>query len=499
MLASAPTSLAAQRLYRLEVGGGAGYYGYDNATDLGGTVGGNLRLGYWVYGPLSIEAEGTLSRPTTTSALAAKVSVKSVGAFALFNAQLGHSAIAFLRGGYASVTYGGGCPSVSIPGSGPCGSAGAIIGGAGIRLALTPALMLRTEGVVSRSQTALKFNNYALNAGLSVMLGSQPLTDLDKDRVYDRKDRCPDTPPGALVDKRGCPTDADGDQVFDGLDRCPGTQRGAAVDKVGCPADSDSDGVLDGVDQCENTPAGATVDNIGCPRDGDGDKVLDGLDRCPDSPAGAKVDALGCPNDSDNDGVYDGIDRCPDTPSGVSVNAFGCPPNQDSDGDGVRDAVDRCPDTPANAPVGRDGCPAAQPADTAKPPAERPVAPEPKPAAPAAAPTSFVVPGQAFPYRSARLLTEARAVLDSVAALMSTDSTVKAAIYGYAQDRLVPADNVRLSRQRADAVRTYLIGKGIAATRLVSEGRGSSTLIVSDTTDAARTVNRRVEIRLQKP
>ena len=75
---------------------------------------------------------------------------------------------------------------------------------------------------------------------------------------------CPDTPRGATVDARGCPSDSDGDGVFDGIDQCPGTPRGATVDARGCPSDSDNDGVLDGIDRCPNTPAGAKVDEWGC-------------------------------------------------------------------------------------------------------------------------------------------------------------------------------------------------------------------------------------------
>jgi len=82
--------------------------------------------------------------------------------------------------------------------------------------------------------------------------------------------------------------------VFDGIDQCPNTPAGATVDARGCPTDSDGDGVYDGIDQCPNTPRGATVDSRGCPLDGDGDGVPDGIDECPDTPAGVDVDENGC-------------------------------------------------------------------------------------------------------------------------------------------------------------------------------------------------------------
>src|SRR5262249_59101534 len=58
--------------------------------------------------------------------------------------------------------------------------------------------------------------------------------------------------------------------------------------------DSDHDGVFDRIDRCDNTPLGAIVDEWGCPIDSDHDGVYDGLDKCPDTPAGEHVDANGC-------------------------------------------------------------------------------------------------------------------------------------------------------------------------------------------------------------
>lgn len=58
--------------------------------------------------------------------------------------------------------------------------------------------------------------------------------------------------------------------------------------------DSDGDGVPDSRDKCPNTPAGAVVDQDGCELDSDGDGVVDRLDKCPNTPAGARVDENGC-------------------------------------------------------------------------------------------------------------------------------------------------------------------------------------------------------------
>ena len=446
-VAALQSPVEAQRLYRLELSAAGGYNLYDSKLELGSTFGAAGRIGYWIYGPLSLEVEGIFAKPTTSTPLNQKVSVSSIGGWVLGNFPLGNRASLFLKGGYGRTSFGT-CPAVSVPGSGPCGAAGVVQGGAGARINLTQTILMRYEVAVSRSLTTLKFSNAVVQGGLSLMIGSKPLVDNDGDGIYDRYDSCPGTRLGALVDKHGCPTDRDGDGVPDGVDRCPNTPEGASVDEAGCTADSDGDGYLDGLDQCPDTPKGALVDARGCPGDSDGDGVFDGLDRCPLTPAGATVDALGCPGDSDNDGVLDGLDRCPDTKVGAPVDATGCPT--------------------APEPVAVDST------------------------------RVWIVPGATWTLRGSVLSSPALPILDSVIGVLKADPKTTAEVTGFAQDRLVPVDNTRLSQRRADVVRDYLIKQGIEVSRVTAVGRGSQVLIVSDTTEAARTTNRRVEIRVTR-
>ena len=141
--------------------------------------------------------------------------------------------------------------------------------------------------------------------------------DSDGDGVPDRKDECPDTPPGVKVDEKGCPLDRDGDGVPDYKDDCPDEPGLAKFN--GCP-DKDGDGIPDKDDDCPDVAGLAKFK--GCP-DTDEDGVPDPKDKCPGTPKGCPVDADGCPIDSDGDGVIDCEDKCPTEKGPASNN--GCP------------------------------------------------------------------------------------------------------------------------------------------------------------------------------
>lgn len=220
------------------------------------------------------------------------------------------------------------------------------------------------------------------------------------------------------------------------------------------------------------------------PPDSDGDGVLDAKDRCPNTPSGTKVDARGCPIDADGDGVTDDKDRCPDTPRGTKVDASGC--TADSDGDGVPDDRDRCPGTPRGARVDASGCeekPAAAPA-----PAPAPVPPPPPT-------TPLVLEGVNFETSSARLTASSGPVLDRVAESLKANPGVRVEIAGHTDSTGSATVNERLSKARADSVRDYLAGQGVAASRMETKGYGPSRPIADNGTAAGRAKNRRVELR----
>jgi len=353
--------------------------------------------------------------------------------------------------------------------------------GIGARWFFTDNFALRGDARYVRTQVGGPVSeaegNIETTLGLAWFFGGGPAPDADHDGVPDRKDSCPNTPAGAKVDAKGCPTDADGDGVFDGLDACPDTPKGYPVDARGCPKDSDGDGVVDGADGCPGTPSGARVDAKGCPTDADGDGVFDGIDACPDTPKGAKVDAKGCPTDADGDGVFDGIDTCPGTPRGASVDAKGCP--KDSDGDGVFDGIDKCPGTPAGTHVDSTGCPAEVKA--------APLFTETK--------KSLVLEGVTFETNRAVLTSESTAVLDKVAASLKDWPDVQVEVAGYTDSTGGDAHNVALSQKRAQAVLDYLASHGVDRSRMTAKGYGKADPIGDNGTADGRATNRRVELK----
>ena len=211
--------------------------------------------------------------------------------------------------------------------------------------------------------------------------------------------------------------------------------------------------------------------DAGCPDgDADGDGVLDSKDKCPTTPKGRKVNAEGCELDGDGDGVVDALDKCPTVPAPGTVD--GCPVVKDSDGDGIMDDKDKCPTVPAPGTV--DGCPVAPP------------------------PKKLTLEGVNFDNDKATLRPDAYGILDKAAATLKEWGDVKVEVAGHTDSRSDDDYNMKLSQRRAEAVRTYLIGKGVAADRLTAKGYGESTPIADNETEEGRFKNRRVELVPQK-
>jgi outer membrane protein OmpA-like peptidoglycan-associated protein len=472
---------AQERKYLFEVGAAGGYQSFGDTTKLDGAGGGLGRIGVWLPLNFSVEAEGSIASTNG-------IGVKTGSVSALYNVPLGSRSWGYAKAGFGGSRYGASgpdCNQAKYVGK-ICGTTTAFVGGLGVRVGLTPTLLFRGEGVIypNRGKTVVPgsdppdtnkvtFSNFGLNLGVSLMLGSKPIPDSDGDGILNNRDRCANTPAGAQVNDLGCPADSDGDGVANGIDRCPNTAVGAIVDATGCTRDSDGDNIADGIDKCPDTPAGVLVDASGCPKDSDGDGIADGLDRCSATPKGATVDALGCPGDEDADGVLDGLDRCPRTPIGATVNSTGCVAGQQS----------------------------RQPSRAAPPDTSQPTNPAPTPQAAAlpVATAPLVLEGVSFETGSARLQSGSYVELDSVAKVLMAHPTLKVEIGGHTDNAGTPADNQHLSTLRAEAVRNYLVAKGVPFQQMVARGYGATMPRTPDTTPQGRAANRRVEIRPLPP
>jgi outer membrane protein OmpA-like peptidoglycan-associated protein len=93
------------------------------------------------------------------------------------------------------------------------------------------------------------------------------------------------------------------------------------------------------------------------------------------------------------------------------------------------------------------------------------------------------------------LLPAARTELDKVASAIKGTPGSRWEIAGYTSSVGAAARNLRLSQQRADAVKTYLESKGVPAASLTAVGRGAQDPIASNRTAAGRRQNMRVEIK----
>jgi hypothetical protein len=117
-----------------------------------------------------------------------------------------------------------------------------------------------------------------------------------------------------------------------------------------------------------------------------------------------------------------------------------------------------------------------------------------------ASPVASTVLENAFHQNSAVLLPAARTALDRMADAMRSAPGSTWAIAGYTSSAGTAAHNLQVSRERADAVRAYLVSKGVPASSLTAAGYGSQHPVASNQTAAGRRKNIRVEItRLPPP
>ena len=139
----------------------------------------------------------------------------------------------------------------------------------------------------------------------------------------------------------------------------------------------------------------------------------------------------------------------------------------DSDHDGVADPGDLCSGTGAGRTVDRTGCAIGE---------------------------EIVLEGVAFAWNSSELTPESRRLLDGLATRLNNHPDLYFEVAGHTDSTGSAEANRMLSTRRAEAVRDYLLTKGVSADRLVAVGYGEQRPIADNNDQTGRALNRRVSL-----
>ena len=160
---------------------------------------------------------------------------------------------------------------------------------------------------------------------------------------------------------------------------------------------------------------------------------------------------------------------------------------KDTDGDGVADKLDKCPDTPSGTVVDGSGCPLKVPAPVVQEKviiteADRKV-------------VADAIKNLEFDLGKSTIRAKSYTTLNRVAALL-IQKNFSLKLAGHTDNTGSAALNMRLSKDRAEAIRSYLVSQGANASRIEATGYGMEQPIASNKTAAGRQKNRRVEFTI---
>jgi outer membrane protein OmpA-like peptidoglycan-associated protein len=319
--------------------------------------------------------------------------------------------------------------------------------------------------------------NIPLGAGLQINIDDRMLfeasggvnfTSTDKIKglvVGDRKDRFW----GFLVGLTTCGGESgDADPDKDGLTNREEKQLGTDPHN----ADTDGDGLTDGEEvlKYKTNPLKADTDGDGLT---DGDEILK-----------YKTDPLKA--DTDGDGLSDADEI---------LKYKTDPLNPDTDGDGLTDGdeVLKYKTDPLKADTDGgtvpDGVEVKRGTDPLNPNDDIPKKAELK----VEVGTSIVLEGVVFKTGSADITPESQDILEKAYNTLAQNPDIQVEIQGYTDNVGKRSSNLKLSTRRADAVKTYLVAKGISDARITTKGFGPDKPIVPNTTTENKQTNRRIE------
>lgn len=103
-----------------------------------------------------------------------------------------------------------------------------------------------------------------------------------------------------------------------------------------------------------------------------------------------------------------------------------------------------------------------------------------------------------FVQSKAVLMPESYPELDRLVQIMKDNVTIEIELNGHTEGRGDPKANIALSEERVEAVKEYLVSKGVSEKRIVGKGYGGAKPMVSNDTEENRQLNRRVEFKITK-
>ncbi len=281
--------------------------------------------------------------------------------------------------------------------------------------------------------------------------------------------------------------DSDGDGLTNGYEKSIGTD----------PHKADTDG--DGLNDYEEVVKYKTSPTVA---DSDGDGLKDG-----DEVITYHTSPLD--KDTDHDGLTDGeeVTQFRTDPLKTDTDGDGLsdseevrttktdPMKADTDGDGLNDAAEvkthKTDPLKADTDGGtvNDGTEVARgtnpldPADDVPKPTVQTVE----------VGKAIVLEGIVFQTSKAIIEPQSEQTLEQAYKVLAENAEIAVEIRGYTDNVGKAAANVKLSQRRADAVKAWLVAKGIAASRIGTKGMGAENPIADNTTPEGRAKNRRIE------